>query len=71
MHDVRLLGDIVHTPGVRNVRVSSMKIRYLRKSFALEDRLLKGNTGTSGRKAVQYMETDRSGVTAIKRPASR
>jgi hypothetical protein len=48
-----------------------MKIRYLRKSFALEDRLLKGNTGTSGRKAVQYMETDRSGVTAIKRPASR
>jgi hypothetical protein len=31
-----------------------------RVGITLEKGLLKGNTATSGRKAVQYMETDRS-----------
>ncbi|APV39918.1 hypothetical protein PFAS1_11385 [Pseudomonas frederiksbergensis] len=55
------LADIAQSTDVGKVCSGKVKKPLSAWEITLEKGLLKGNTATSGTKAAQYMETDRSG----------
>jgi len=70
MHDVRLLDDETRSASAAATRSSRMEICCERKN-SHGNGFSQVNTATCAEKAVQYMETDRCGVTATKDLASR